>query len=127
MSPYLKAIYQQERDTARKLKAMNEAARKASESLNRMTEALVSTSEKEIKSKDRVDITLEEYLSMRKELEDLRSKVEFSEHLYRNMGIPIDVLYQIDPDSVQVSYSDSVLNILDHSRRVTVSFKVNII
>ena len=115
---------QLETSADRNTKAMGEAVKEASQSLNRMTDAIVSTSEKEIKSKDRVDITLEEYLSMRHELDHLRARVDLAEEMFAKMGIQRDLFDRIDPNTVNVEYSDSIVP-LDFTQRVMVTFKIH--
>ncbi len=63
---------------------------------------LESISQAEIKSKDRVDISLEEYEKLKRELSILRDENRELKHMLQNMGIPVDIVNDIVPDSISV-------------------------
>lgn len=88
------------------------ALRQLVRSYDGLSSTIRDTSETEIKSKDRVDITLEEYLSMRKKIEELERSNRHMESIFKRMGeeaafilsdssIPVEdikVEHAIDPE-----------------------------
>lgn len=87
-------------------KSVKAAARIIADSNREHDETLKSISRDEIKSKDRVDIPLSEYLNMKQELESLNRRVKQMGSLIISMGIPAEVIEQIDPNSVRVETCD---------------------
>ena len=77
---------------------------KATKELGRKMEFI---SQAEIKSKDRVDITLEEYLTMRKRIEELESQNSRMGVLINRIGIPFEELDKIDPNTVNVYHNEN--------------------
>ena len=68
---------------------------------------LESISKEEIKSKDRVDITLEEYLKMREKIKMLEdANYRMSEFIIQ-LGIPEEELDKIDPNTVNIYYNEN--------------------
>ena len=76
---------------------------------------LESISKAEIKSKDRVDITLEEYENMKRQISSLTSEVNWLRSILNRIEAPIDK--NIVPDSVRTYCRDDILNF---NRRVYV-------
>lgn len=78
------------------------AARILAESNARHDATLKSISDAEIKSKDRVDIPLSEYDRLRRENSNLEWRVNRMEAMLTRMGIPEEVIDNIDLNSVEV-------------------------
>lgn len=96
LSKYLFDDYKIVKDTARIVtQVITEASRKHDE-------ALRDISEVEIKSKDRVDISLEEYELLKKENQALRERYMHAEHILKQMYIDPKVVEKIDPCSVSI-------------------------
>lgn len=83
------------------------AANITAKSNKELGQKLESISQAEIKSKDRVDITLEEYLSMRKRIEELESQNSRMGVLINRIGIPFEELDKIDLNTVNVYYNEN--------------------
>ena len=78
------------------------AANITAKSNEKLGKKLESISKEEIKSKDRVDITLEEYLKMRERIQTLEEQNSRMSILINRIGIPIEELDKIDPNTVNV-------------------------
>lgn len=83
-------------------------------------EKLKSISEAEIKSKDRVDISLEEYENMKTEIKDLRHQVNRLCEIFEKIEAPID--RDIIPESVHTWWCDDHIN---HRHIFRVEFAIN--
>lgn len=77
---------------------------KSNKELGKKLEAIAK---EEIKSKDRVDISLEEYMNMRKRIEELESKNSRMSDLIKRIGIPFEELDNIDSNTVNVYYNEN--------------------
>lgn len=84
-------------------------ANKTAESLNKMTNAIkdfskaqTENSQAEIKSKDRVDIPLSEYLEMRKKIDLQDTQLRNLYCTVKKLGIPLEVIDNIINDSIEV-------------------------
>lgn len=93
-----------------------EAARINSLSQEKFTNQLKSISEAEIKSKDRVDISLEEYERLKTDLQFFREFSDTLNALFMKMGIPCDVINKIIPESVKVASCADYDRFLKHFR-----------
>ena len=80
---------------------------------------LKSISDAEIKSKDRVDITLEEYENMKNKIRSLSYEVERLSDILRRIEVPLDK--EIVPDSIRSYWCDDVR---DFKRRFRVEFDI---
>lgn len=94
---------------------------KAAASLDRMTEAIKNFSESqevisqaEIKSKDRVDIPLSEYLHMKETIEKQDSRLRALYCTAKRIGIPYEVIDGIVSDSIQVYENKDVKDFITH-------------
>ncbi len=94
---------------------------KTAASLDRMTEAIKVFSESqenisqaEIKSKDRVDIPLSEYLEMRERIEKQESKLRNLYCTVKRLGIPLEVIDGIVPDTIEVYRNEDVKDFITH-------------
>jgi hypothetical protein len=94
---------------------------KTAASLDRMTEAIKDFSESqeviskaEIKSKDRVDIPLSEYLEMRERISIQDSKLRSLYCTVKRLGIPLEVIDSIVPDSIEVYRNEDVKDFITH-------------
>lgn len=65
-------------------------------------------SKEEIKAKDRVDITLEEYENMKRKISSLESEVRYLCSILEKIEAPLDK--NIIPDSIRTYYSDDYEN-----------------
>ena len=80
---------------------------------------LKSISDAEIKSKDRVDITLEEYENMNKQIRSLSYEVERLSDILRRIEVPLDK--EIVPDSIRSYWCD---NVFDFKRKFRIEFDI---
>lgn len=94
---------------------------KTAASLDRMTEAIKDFSETqenisqtEIKSKDRVDIPLSEYLEMKETIRKQNSELRSLYCTFRQLGIPKEVVDGIVPDSVKVYKDEDIKDFITH-------------
>lgn len=71
-------------------------------------EKLKEISDAEIKSKNRVNITLEEYEAMKKQIEWLEYEVHRLQNIMKKIEIPYDL--DIIPDSIETTYCDDHCN-----------------
>jgi hypothetical protein len=98
------------------------AAETLSKATKELGEKFESISQAEIRSKDRVDIPLSEYLRMKDELEHTSRALRHARALIATMGIPAEIISAIDPDSVCV-YTNEDLR--DFKRHYQVRFSVD--
>lgn len=78
------------------------------ESNREYAKKLEEISKSEIKSKDRVDITLEKYESMKKQIEWLDCEVRRLQSILKKIEVPFEL--DIIPDSIETAYCDDYLN-----------------
>lgn len=71
-------------------------------------ETLESISKAEIKSKDRVNITLEEYEKMKNEIKSLSSEVYRLSRILERIDVPLDK--EIIPNSIRTFWCDDAIN-----------------
>ena len=94
---------------------------KTAASMDRMTEAIkdfskarTEDSQAEIKSKDRVDIPLSEYLEMRKKIDLQDDQLRRMYCTIKRLGIPYEVIDSIIPDSIEVCRNYDVRDFTTH-------------
>lgn len=94
---------------------------KTAASLDRLTEAIKdfsetqeSISQAEIKSKDRVDIPLSEYLEMKETIRKQEAELRSLYCTFRQLGISKEVVDGIVPDSVQVYKDEDIKDFITH-------------
>jgi hypothetical protein len=75
---------------------------------------LKSISQAEIKSKDRVDIPLSEYIAMRERIEKQESKLRSVYCTIKRLGIPMEVIDGIVPDTIQVYRDEDIRDFVTH-------------
>lgn len=92
---------------------------KATEDLGKKLESI---SNAEIKSKDRVDISLEEYQTMTHKIEVLERKLSQMSKAIIALGIPYEVIEVLDPASIVVEHYD---NPATFKRRYHIKFDVD--
>lgn len=92
-----------------------------SRAIEKLGEKIEKIAKEEIKSKDRVDISLEEYQRMRKRIETLERKNSQRDELIIRLGIPAEVIDRIDTDSIVVY---TTTNVRDFTRKYTIDFEV---
>ena len=71
------------------------------------SEKLESISKAEIKSKDRVDISLEEYKSMKSQIKSLSCEVDRLSSILERIKAPLDK--EIIPDSIRTFWCDDLM------------------
>lgn len=75
---------------------------------------LESISKAEIKSKDRVDIPLSEYLEMKETICKQESELRSLYCTFRQLGIPKEVVDGIVPDSIEVYTNEDLKDFIRH-------------
>lgn len=83
---------------------------------------LGTISQKEIKARDRVDISLEEYEQLKKELAILRSENCSLKDTLVRIGIPFEVMADVIPNSIKVQRCEDCIG-FETSYRVTFSVR----
>jgi hypothetical protein len=97
------------------------AANITAKSNKELGEKLESIAKDEIKSKDRVDIPLKEYLKMRERIRVLEEQNSRMGVLINRIGIPFEELDKIDPNTVNVYHNE---NPTRFTRRYQIIFDV---
>ena len=104
----------------------NQAIRDAASVVARATKehnkTLKSISDAEIKSKDRVDIPLRDYLRMKEDLERTSRELVHANFLLAQMGIPAELVKRIQGSSINVESCDDYRDFL---RTYRITFKVD--
>jgi hypothetical protein len=85
-------------------------------------ETLKNISDAEIKSKDRVDIPLRDYLRMKEDLEHTARELAHANFLLAQIGIPAEVVKRIEGNSIHV---ESCEDYRDFKRGYRITFKVD--
>lgn len=85
-------------------------------------ETLKNIYDAEIKSRDRVDITLEEYEHMKDEIKSLSYEVERLSNILERIEVPLDE--KIIPDSIVTRWCD---NHADFKRKFRIEFEVDML
>lgn len=75
---------------------------------------LGTISQKEIKARDRVDISLEEYEQLKNEITSLRYENASLKNIFTRIGIPIKVINYILPNTVAVRKSKDYKDFVTH-------------
>lgn len=100
-----------------------EAARINAKAQAMFSRKLESISEAEIKSKDRVDISLEEYERLKDEVKQLSERERTLMSVIERLKIPADVLPYILPDSVRI-YTCFYMDYMNELQRYRIEFSV---
>lgn len=100
-----------------------EAARINAMSQEKFAKQLKDISEAEIKSKDRVDITLEEYERLKSENKLLTERVRTLMSVIERLNIPTEILEYILPDSVKI-YTCHDIDFMNERQRYRIEFSV---
>ena len=95
-----------------------------SKSIEKLGEKMEKIAKEEIRSKDRVDISLKEYEQMRKRIETLERKNSQRDKLIIQLGIPAEVIDHIHIGSIRVQQCD---DLRDFTRRYHVHFDVDML
>ena len=90
--------------------------------VEKLGEKMDKIAKEEIRSKDRVDISLEEYEQMKKRIETLERKNSQRDKLIIQLGIPAEVIDHIHIGSIRVQQCD---DLRDFTRRYHVHFDVD--
>lgn len=90
-----------------------------------ITDSIANATEADIKARDRVNISLVEYKSLIHRIKEL----EWENRVCRTMLDKIKIPYteNIDPDSVEVLYTDLIGNPLDFTRKIRYRIEFDII
>lgn len=108
--------------TALNAQTVKDAARLLSEAYAKHDNTLRDISDNEIKSKDRVDISLEEYDQLKNELAILRSENYSLKDTLTRIGIPFEVMADVIPSSIKVQRCEDCIG-FETSYRVTFSVR----
>ena len=103
-------------------RSVKEAARITAMSQREHDATLRQISDAEIKSKDRVDIPLSEYLKMRADLANAEQELRYMRHLFSEMGVPVSLINNIDPKSIRFESMEDPRNLTRHYR---ITFSAN--
>lgn len=99
------------------------AAGRVAASNDRLAATLRENSEREVEARNRVDITLAEYMRMKEDIASLTERNRKLEYFFRRIGLPIDL--PIIPGSIQKYVSDS-FDVFDFSQAFSIHFKCDI-
>lgn len=102
----------------------NEAARKVAASNDRLAATLRENSQKEIAARNRVDITLAEYLKLKQDIAELSDENRRLIALFGKIGLPCDV--PILPDSIRKYQCLDFGGPMDFEQRFLIEFKCDI-
>ena len=102
--------------------AVKDAAHIVAKASRDHDETIKGISEAEIKSKDRVDISLKEYELLKKENQALQERCMHYEAVFRHIHINPKVLEKIVPESVHKWEMD---NIRDFTKRIRIEFDID--
>ena len=96
-------------------------ARRTSESNDRLGATMRENSEKEIAARDRVDITLAEYMTMKKDIDKLSEENRRLKLFVGKIGLPFDA--PIIPDSVHKMTCCDTGGFMDFTQRFIIEFR----
>ena len=91
-----------------------QAANILARSNDRLGDRLNDISQKELKARDRVDISLEEYEQLKNEVTSLRYENASLKSIFTRIGIPIKVINYILPNTVAVRKSEDLKDFVTH-------------
>lgn len=103
----------------------NNAIRQNTAAYNRIADELENANalkEDELETKDRVDISLKEYMNLINERDMLLDKVNTYESIFEGFNLPSGV--EIIPGSVSFEHNDDILNLI---RRYRLMFDVDLV
>lgn len=100
-----------------------EAARINAKSKAMLARKIESISQAEIKSKDRVDISLEEYERLKSEVKRLSERERALMSVIERFKIPADVLDYILPDSVKI-YTCADMDFMNDLQHYRIEFSI---
>ena len=92
----------------------NNVKREQTEALQSISQTMALTSEKEIKARDRVNITLEDYEKMKNRISRLEWELERKSQLLNILNFPPNAIDEIDMDSVEVYKSPDLRDFVDY-------------
>jgi phenylalanyl-tRNA synthetase beta subunit len=98
------------------------AANIAARSNKELGETLKSISKEEIKSKDRVDITVDEYLKLLNQIQILEQQTNHMSNLLNRLGFPVEEINHIVPDSINVLHN---VDPFDFTTKYQINFTVD--
>ncbi len=99
----------------------NKAARKVAASNDRLAATLRENSQKEIAARDRVDITLAEYLKLKQDIAVLSDENRRLRALFGKIGLPCDVPILLD--SIRKYQCLDFGGCMDFTQRFLIEFK----
>lgn len=100
------------------------SSRQIAASNDRLANTLHDNSVREVAARDRVDITLAEYLKMKEDIEILTRENQRLTDFFLKIGLPID--FPIIPDSIQKYVSDGPFDVFDFVQAFSIHFKCDI-
>lgn len=89
--------------------------------MENLAKTLKFSTDAEIKSKDRVDISLEEYESLKKENQELKNRCAKAEQVFRSFKIEPKLFERIDPDNVRKAVTR---DLQDYTAHIRIEFDV---
>lgn len=99
-----------------------DSARLTAYAVDGLSNELKKIHEEESRTKDRVDISLREYESLKKENRDLAWKVARLESILSSIRIPVEKYDLINPDSVEVGYCKDPIHF---KQRIRIQFDMD--
>ena len=96
------------------------ASREIAQSNDRLAHTLSENSKREVAARDRVDITLAEYLKMKEDIAALTAANQRLTDFFLKIGLPID--FPIIPGSIHKYVSES-FDLFDFSQAFSIHFK----
>lgn len=77
--------------------------------------------QQEIEARDRIDISRKEYEDMKQEIETLTSENRRCHDILERIGMPLDKISKIIPNSMNIMYFDSYI---EFKRRARIEFDI---
>lgn len=99
---------------------MRGAAKEVAESNNRLAHTLSENSKREVAARDRVDITLAEYLQMQEQIKELSEENRYMKALCGKIGLPYNV--PILPHSIRKYTCMSSPSVFDFTQKFLIEF-----
>ena len=94
----------------------DDGAHQSANAISKLGETIRETSQADIKSRDRVDISLEEYKKLTSENDRLSREVERLHMIFMDLGIPADIPKRIIPGTINVAVCHNPLKFEDRYR-----------
>lgn len=93
----------------------------------RLADVIKGSSMADIKARDRVDISLEHYEELKKEIEIYKARTSYAEEIIRKLGIPVNLIEKIDPDSIEMfTTEDRMIGLSQTYKGYRIEFTIKI-